>query len=95
MSTNQNLKDALTFTSDGTTPIVKEGKTVGNVALSRAQAYLEGQYQLKDGDGNPRAATADDLSAWLWYQISRAVKSYEENLAKNTLPVIDDLDEGS
>lgn len=79
MATNQNIKDALSFS---TNCFGISAKTVGNAELLRMQAWFEAEY-ANELDG--ASATADDLSAWMWRQVAGKVKQYERRVAEQGL----------
>ncbi len=93
MATNADIKNALSFTDDcfGLAP-----KTVGNGALTRAQAWFNAEYAEElQAAGRPGAATADDLAAWMWRQVRAKVYGHEKKLrdAANAEPPVAELDE--
>ena len=79
MATNTNIKDALSF---GTNCFGLTTKTVGNAELVRMQTWFQAEY-AKELDG--AAATANDLSAWLWRQVAGKVKAYERRIAEQAV----------
>ena len=86
MATAANLKDALTHPADAGNPIGSKARTVGNAALLRLQAAIEGSYDL----GRP--ANANDASRWLWHQAAGFVRQYERRVAEVALPDPTDME---
>ena len=87
MATLLNIQSALSFPANPETAFIKNGRTIGAVSVARMRAWFEATYraELTNPAGIVRPMTADDLSAWLWRQLSGAVMQYERRVAEQGL----------
>lgn len=87
MATLLNIQSALSFPGNPETAFIKNGRIIGITAMARVRAWFEATYrsELTNPAGIVRPMTADDLSAWLWRQVSGAVIQYERQVAERAL----------
>jgi len=95
MATVNDIKAALSFAPDPTRPphLHPEGRNVGATAVARISAWFSAVTQLKDAEGEPRAATADDFAAQLYHYLEERIIPWEKTQAAAALPAPDALTE--
>jgi hypothetical protein len=87
MATDAELQAALTFGSNHSRV---SAKTVNAAQLARIKAWYTVTYA---GELGGETVTSDDISSWLWRQVSGAVNQYESRKrdADNDAAAVADL----